>query len=387
MVDSLRIKDKEPVKSFIMRAGYWYKIIDRCNDYIEEQIEKKKGNLIPLTPYQKQLIKNVWDVNIPYLIDNLDYRWYEFYNGFCKDEEDIVNFIPDNLYYKFIDEYICNPARATQLDDKQLYKYLFHDVKQPETLFTYCNDIYTDGDGKIISLDDALGLACLHNEVVLKSSFYSSQGEGVSFVKMNDGGITLHNEMFKDKFLIKKSRKGREIICQTVVSQSGVLDKINPNCVCTLRIVTYVSKNGVDVLSCILRMGNKVNRVDNASAGGVFCGIDNGVTKDIAYDTTGKRYNKHPNGNEFAGIKIPSYDKIEEIVKILAVRVSTATRMVSWDFAIDENDEPVMIEANMASGELDFHQMCNGPLFNDSFNKILKEMATCSFTLNQNFGR
>lgn len=48
--------------------------------------------------------------------------------------------------------------------------------------------------------------------------------------------------------------------------------------------------------------------------------------------------------------------------------------MISWDIATDENGQPIMIEANLTNGELDFHQLCNGPLFGDDAPKILKKV-------------
>ena len=49
-------------------------------------------------------------------------------------------------------------------------------------------------------------------------------------------------------------------------------------------------------------------------------------------------------------------------------------RLVSWDFAIDPDGEPVLIEANLHYGELDFHQINNGPIFGEDTEKILKEV-------------
>lgn len=37
--------------------------------------------------------------------------------------------------------------------------------------------------------------------------------------------------------------------------------------------------------------------------------------------------------------------------------------MVSWDIAIDKDGDPVLIEANMRKGGINFHQFNNGPMF------------------------
>ena len=49
-------------------------------------------------------------------------------------------------------------------------------------------------------------------------------------------------------------------------------------------------------------------------------------------------------------------------------------KMVSWDFAVNEHGNPIMIEANLCLGELDFHQLNNGPLFGEDTKKILDEV-------------
>lgn len=53
------------------------------------------------------------------------------------------------------------------------------------------------------------------------------------------------------------------------------------------------------------------------------------------------------------------------MVKEIAPRFARFAKLVSWDFAVDKNENPLLIEANLYGGELDFHQKCNGPIFGD----------------------
>ena len=66
----------------------------------------------------------------------------------------------------------------------------------------------------------------------------------------------------------------------------------------------------------------------------------------------------------------------------LAKRFSLISRLISWDLAIDENAQPLLIEGNLTFGELDFHQMCNGPIFGDLTEEVLKDVFANSYTLN-----
>ena len=49
-------------------------------------------------------------------------------------------------------------------------------------------------------------------------------------------------------------------------------------------------------------------------------------------------------------------------------------RLVSWDISVDEAGDPVLIETNLNYGELEFHQLCNGPVFGEDTRQILDEV-------------
>lgn len=70
---------------------------------------------------------------------------------------------------------------------------------------------------------------------------------------------------------------------------------------------------------------------------------------------------------------IPNFEKIKELVTQQA-KLLPHFRLVSWDIALNEKDMPILIEANLHFGEIDFHQLNNGPLFGDDTKEILKEV-------------
>ena len=79
------------------------------------------------------------------------------------------------------------------------------------------------------------------------------------------------------------------------------------------------------------------------------------------------------------GYQLPGYKEACELVKRAHPMVSHF-KLVSWDIAIDENGSPIMIEANLAKGSSEVHQLNNGPLFGDDTKKILDEV----FGINSN---
>ena len=107
--------------------------------------------------------------------------------------------------------------------------------------------------------------------------------------------------------------------------------------------------------------------------GGIACGVDdNGVLKSVAYDQQYNRYEIHPNGHQFAGTKIPGFQKAKELVYTLHRRFGHF-RIISWDIAIAPDHSPVIIEFNLTPQSIDLHQINNGPLFGDLTESVLME--------------
>ena len=128
--------------------------------------------------------------------------------------------------------------------------------------------------------------------------------------------------------------------------------------------MTFLRKDGsVKICSMILRMGIGDSKVDNASSGGITVGIqESGNLKRKAYSVDGMCYDLHPTtGIEFDKIKIPNISLIKDLVLNQAPNFPHF-RLISWDIALDKDNCPILIEANLCDGELDFHQLNNGYL-------------------------
>ena len=62
-----------------------------------------------------------------------------------------------------------------------------------------------------------------------------------------------------------------------------------------------------------------------------------------------------------------------ELVKLGAMRLPHF-RLIGWDVAIDSNNEPLIIEANLTMSGLDVIETINGPLFGEYTDKVLEEI-------------
>ena len=84
-------------------------------------------------------------------------------------------------------------------------------------------------------------------------------------------------------------------------------------------------------------------------------------------------YTNHPNsGVVFENYEIPNFDKILDSVKQAAPRYCRIGKMIAWDFCIDEEGDPVMIETNMCGVDNSYFQMANGPVFGDLTDQIIE---------------
>ena len=93
----------------------------------------------------------------------------------------------------------------------------------------------------------------------------------------------------------------------------------------------------------------------------------------VAYNTLGEKFTSHPNGGEFAQIKFDFMDKVKKLVKEAAQRFPHF-RLIGWDIAIDENDEPLIIEANLTMSSLDVIETVCGPVFGEYTEQVLHEV-------------
>ena len=125
-------------------------------------------------------------------------------------------------------------------------------------------------------------------------------------------------------------------------------------------------------------MGVSNHRVDNSSSGGIFCGInENGRLKKYAYNKKLNHWTFHPTtGVFFENYSVPCFDKCVTLAKQLAFRFLNSSRLISWDLAVSSEGEPILVEVNLCWGDIDFHQITNGPLFGSLSEAVIREVSS-----------
>ena len=316
----------------------------------------------------KEQIKEIRDFWKPYSLVSTQWaRYYAAKNGLFDPR-----YIPNDLYYTKIDQHFNSRKLGYGFNDKNYYSKIFSGIKQPEVVIRKINGLIFDEAFNQITAAKAKQRIRQHQEVICKPSQESGSGRGIMFFDHDSENVI-------DEFLNDKSYD--DYIVQKMLEQHPELDRVHKGSVNCIRITSILFDDGVYVLSSVLRMGFGGSKVDNATAAdnagydGMSCGIDeNGRLKKYAYGyTTGNRCEQHPDGLIFHGFQIPSFDKAVELVK-KAHPLIGHFRLVSWDIAIDKDGDPVLVEANMRKGGINFHQFNNGPLFGDLTQRVLQDV-------------
>ncbi|MBQ9977546.1 MAG: hypothetical protein IJP21_03020 [Clostridia bacterium] len=324
-----------------------------------EKLKKSQTDKNVLTKGMETEVKSFWDKykSVPFVYHN----FYTEKNGEFHKE-----YIPDEIYYNYVQPYFNNYRLAKALDNKCYYHKMFPGIAQPKLVAYRLNGFwYIDDEPQ--GLEEVYKALTSEKEVFVKRASDSGGGHGVKYLCCE--GLTL--EDFKN---VIKEFTG-DIAIQRGITQHEVLGKINPTSVNTIRIITLLQKEGAKVLSAILRMGVGETKVDNSSSGGMTIGVSmDGKLKKFACANKRNLLDTHPTSNVvFEGYELPAFDKVKELV-LKASYMVPHFRMVAWDVSVLEDGTPVLIEANLYDGQLDSHQIHNGPLFGQDTEKIMNEV-------------
>lgn len=281
-----------------------------------------------------------------------------------------VKYIPDPIWYAYIDPYYNDWTLDKYIDNKCYYVRMFPTAKMPQNLFYRLNSFWFDKDNNIVSEEEVRrGILCSPVDLFFKNAdAYYGCGSGVTYFNPRE------NDFEEIEWILSRSKD--DYVIQEAIKQHEDLSAINQSSVNTIRTLSLLKRDGtVKIYSSVLRMGRKGNKLDNTGAGGISCGIDsNGNLKKYAFTRWGERIEKHPDNNfVFENKPVPGYREAMAMVMNLAPTIPHF-RLVSWDIAIDENGYPVLVEMNSAYGGPELHQFSNGPIFGEDTEEILEEV-------------
>lgn len=275
------------------------------------------------------------------LLHQAGYVDYEFYN-MCRmkhSERKLVMTRGRNNQY------------VVRLNPKEYWHYFDNKNEFNEKFSKYLNRDWMFINGT--NFEEFESFVNKHNIFIAKPNDLSC-GKGVRKIKVEDQDLkNLYDELYTSKtFLIEE-----------VAKQNEEMNKLHPDSVNTVRVVTIVSDYGIpSVVAAVVRIGTNHHVVDNFNSGGITAMIDlkTGKICSNAINTEGEIFENHPTTNvKLIGFQIPLFEDIKKMVEEAAL-VIKEERLIGWDVCVGE-DKPCLIEANQFPAH-DLYQ----PLFGEN---------------------
>ncbi|MBQ8234743.1 MAG: hypothetical protein IJZ36_04085 [Bacilli bacterium] len=320
-----------------------------------------KNKKLKLDDKDKEEIKEYWSK----YRKNISLDTHNVYYNLTKVKD--KKFIPDYLYYGYIDYYFNNMKYNTAFEDKNYYDIWFKDFNRPKSIVHNVAGVYYDTKYNIINKIEAVNLVNkafkTNKELIIKATVETCSGHNIKFFNEKDDISDLFD-----------SYKNGNFIVQELVKQHKDLAKMHKESVNTIRTASLLWKDEVHILSSIIRIGVNDSRFDNSHQGGLAVGIkSDGSLRECGFDQYSTRYDVHPNGFKFKNGKIPNYDKLLDTIKKAHAKFGHF-KLIHWDFSVDENGDAILIEFNLGQGGIYMHQFSNGPFFGDLTDEILEEV-------------
>ena len=309
-----------------------------------------------LTSMEKSEIKNIWSP----LKLKINYTYYRLFKTLKVYQ---ANFISDDLFYPYILRSLNPDNRYIPYADKSNYDIIYKGIKQPRIYIKQIKGILYNGNNEVISAETANKILKNNSVFILKESSASSGGRGVKKFKTEDVSIFNLLENFKNDFVI-----------QEVIKQSPKTAILNPTSLNCFRISTLFINGIVTNCHASLKFGNEGSIVDNVAGGGFMVGVhDNGQLDEYAYTKKFKKTNKTSQGIELKSICIPEIKKVIDFAKENHMKFLQQLGYVGWDIALDENNEPTLIEVNLSYPGVLFEQIClSKPAFADRTEEVIE---------------
>lgn len=314
----------------------------------------KIAEMVQLSKEQKEAIDEVYLKNygrkIPYI-------WHQYYTAYTGNFDPY--YVPELLYIPEFERFMNIYLEYVKVfEDKNILPYAAKvaGVKMPTTILTYVCGLFRDKELHVISKEEAINYIKDIGDVFIKPTVESGSGKGCFIASFHNGIDEISGKKISDVLNMEEDYAVQERLhCHESIS------KIYNKSVNTFRIITYRWKDRFCSFPGLMRIGKGGSILDNAHAGGIFIGIsDDGKLKKEAYTEFHDVYSVHPDsGVVFDNYSIPLFPKVLEAAFQMHETLPELG-CVNWDFTIDENGTPILIEANISDGSIWLSQMANG---------------------------
>ncbi len=273
---------------------------------------------------------------------------YRIFSRLCGYD---VNLLPMEFFSSMIEPILTPTKFSYYYEDKNNFQRILTNIAMPATLLRNIDGLFYDEHYKIISSKEIASKLCAlcnnYNKVVVKPS-RSESGRGVQMFH-NINGTLINKDGERLTFeLLNKLYKYNYII-QEAIHQSEDISFFNPTSINTIRVAMYRDMDGnLHYLSSIIRIGGKGAEVDNAHAGGMFCGIsEDGKLGNWVCNQYAEKTSLY-NGLDFENNPwiIPEFEKIKSFAYDVCSQIIHHD-LIALDIALDTDNNPLLVEFNV----------------------------------------
>ena len=349
LLDNIESRRKERQRISLMKG-----FDEKLNQFII-------NNSIPqLSLEETRKIQDYWEPLLNYKIND---QYYRIVNANRSNHISfpLYQYISESIMYPNIIRHL-NPLDASRvLENKGLYGIYFEKFKRPIEIIKNIRGEFYDTNMHLINKDNALAKIVEYQKpIIIKPIMDTYGGRGIKILH------TYTTEELKNTL----NEFRQNFVVQEIIKQSEQTKQFNPTSLNTFRIVTLLLNGKLSVLSQAFRCGGKNATVDNAHSGGMFVGINSKgeLASATSHHTLTIPYS--PTGLKFSDYKIHHFERILNFALALHEFLPSCA-FAGWDIALDENDDPVLIEVNLDTPGVWLLQVLNGPIFGDRFEEVI----------------
>ena len=348
---------KQPL-SFLER-----KILIYRQKQVFEQKDKDRMKNVKLPELSKDTKKRIDEYWSKYIHRPFGYTFFRSVVYFLgKEPQDLYLYVPRYIWYPFMYNILNPPSVTKAFSDKLLLPLLFPSVKQPRIIIGHYNGSYITENYSTLTEDQAIARVMDYGKpIIIKQSVETMGGKGVEFLDQYD------SEILRKTF---DSRK-KNFLVQEIVEQSDDIAFYNPSSLNTIRLETLFFNGKSTVVFRMLRHGIEGMRLDNLSSGGIGVGIhEDGTLSFACFDIINGIIDTHYSGKKYSECKIPNFSILCDTACRLHYYVSQVG-FIGWDFALDKNNDPVLVEANFFHPGMIDQFLNESPLFGDLTQEVI----------------
>lgn len=288
--------------------------------------------------------------------------WYKLFADRPKKVD--PRYISDTVWHKYILPYYNNILFMRAYTDKGMLDRFLPEALQPVTVVKNVGGTFYTGNNEIITREEAAAICRQHECLIFKPSIDSGAGQMIHFYDRDEMDGSVIDEYF--------SLFVSNFVAQEIVEQHADLAAIHSRSLNTVRVISFLFKGEVHILSAQLRMGAGDARIDNYTAGGIACSIkDDGWLEDEAITKKYTWTDHHPSGTMFQTIQVPSYDRILDEIRQYHPLLPHFN-IIGWDFAVNKEGAPVLVEFNVTPAQNEIGS--KKPTFGDLTDEVLEDV-------------